>query len=155
MKKIFSKAWKASKQPRKQRKYKAKAPLHTQRKFLNANLNKELRKKYSRRSFPLRKGDNVNIMRGNFKKQKGKIATVDLTRSRVNIEGIQRAKKDGTKVAVWFNPSNLQIQGLNLEDKERIKSVERTMKKEETAKADEKKESKSEEKKTAKAEGEK
>jgi len=34
MKKIFSTHWKASKQPRKQRKYRAKAPLHIKRKFL-------------------------------------------------------------------------------------------------------------------------
>ena len=42
MKKIFSKHWKSSKQPRKQRKYRAKAPLHIKRKLLNVNLSKEL-----------------------------------------------------------------------------------------------------------------
>jgi len=128
MKKIFSKAWKASKQPRKQRKFRARAPLHILRKFLGANLSKELRKKYSRRSFFLRKGDNVKIMRGSFKKQKGKIGKIDTKRMRVSIEGIQRQKKDGTKVAVYFSPSKLQIQELNLDDKARIKSIERKIK---------------------------
>ena len=136
MKKIFSKDWKASKQPRKQRKYLAKAPLHIRRKFLSANLSKELRKKYLRRSFPLRKDDVVKIMRGSFKKQKGKIADVDKKRARVSIEGIQRQKKDGTKVAVHFAPSKLQIQELNLEDKERIKSIERKIREQEKKKTE-------------------
>ena len=35
MKKEFSKNWKASKQPRKQRKYRANAPLHLKRKMIN------------------------------------------------------------------------------------------------------------------------
>jgi large subunit ribosomal protein L24 len=131
MKKQFSKHWKASKQPRKQRKYRAKAPLHIKIKFLSANLDKELRKKYTKRSFPLRKGDTVKILRGSFKKKTGKIENVELKRSRVSIEGIQRTKKDGTKVEVFFHPSNLQIKTLNLDDKERMKSIERKIRQEE------------------------
>jgi len=125
MKKKFSKQWIKSKQPRKQRKYRANAPLHIKRKLMSANLDKELRKKYSRRSFPLRKGDSVKILRGEFKKRTGKIATVDLKKLRIAIEGIQRTKKDGSKINVWFNPSNLQIKELNLEDKKRRQAIER------------------------------
>ncbi len=144
MKKQFSKYWKASKQPRKQRKYRAKAPLHIKRKFLSANLSKELRKKYQKRSFPIRKGDSVKIMRGSFKGKTGKINMVDLKRTRVSIEGLQRAKKDGTKVEVFFTPSNLQIKELNLDDKERIKSIERKLGKK--AKVEEKPDKKEERK---------
>ena len=125
MKKKFSKHWRASKQPRKQRKYLANAPLHLKRRFLSANLSKELRKKYSRRSFALRKGDGVKIMRGSFKGKKGKISEVNLKKTKISIEGMQRQKKDGTKVNVFFHPSNLQIQELNLDDRKRIKSLER------------------------------
>src|SRR3989338_176397 len=46
MKNKFSTKWKESKQPRKQRKYRANAPLHLRKKFVNVNLSKELRKKY-------------------------------------------------------------------------------------------------------------
>ena len=95
---------------------------------MSANLSKDLRKKYSRRSFPLRKDDNVKIMIGEFKKKTGKISSVDLKKLRVSIEGIQRTKKDGSKVNVWFSPSNLQIKELNLEDKERIRAIERNRK---------------------------
>lgn len=131
MKKKFSTKWKASKQARKKRKYKANAPLHIKHKLMSANLSKELRKRYSRRSFPVRKGDNVKIMNGKFKKKTGKINDVDLTRMRVSIEGIQRQKKDGTKINVYFNASNLQIQELDIGDKERIKAISRGKKTEE------------------------
>ncbi|MEM4230786.1 MAG: 50S ribosomal protein L24 [Candidatus Pacearchaeota archaeon] len=125
MKQEFSKKWKRSKQPRKQRKYRINSPLHIKHKFLSCNLSKELREKYKRRNFPLRKGDSVKIMRGEFKGKTGKISTVNLKKIKVTVEGIQKQKKDGTKVNVYFDPSNLQIIELNLEDKEREKALKR------------------------------
>ncbi len=127
MAKKFSKAWKSSKKQAKQRKYRANAPLHVKRKFLAAHLSKELKQKYKRRSFTLRKGDNVKVMRGAFKKRSAKIAAVNLRKTKVYLEGLQRARRDGTKVNVPFNPSNLMITELNLDDKERIKALERNI----------------------------
>ena len=94
MKKKFSTHWNASRQPRKQRKYLANAPLHIKHKFMSSNLSKELRKKYGKRSFPLRKDDKVRIMRGEYKKKTGKILTVDLKKLKVLIDGIYKSKKD-------------------------------------------------------------
>jgi len=128
MKKAFSTKWIGSKQPRKQRKYRANAPLHIKHKMMSSNLSKELRKKYGKRSFPIKKDDSVKIMIGEFKGKLGKIEAVDLKKSRVMIAGIFRSKKDGTKVSVYFNPSNLQIQELNLEDSKRKKALERKAK---------------------------
>ena len=125
MKKKFSIKWKSSRQIRKQRKYRYNAPLHIKRKFFSANLSKELRKKYSRRSFGLHKGDVVKIMRGGFAGKKGKITGIDAANLRVYIEGVQKAKKDGTKVNIAFNPTKLQIIELNMDDKKRIQSLER------------------------------
>jgi len=125
MKQKFSTKWIASKQPRKQRKYRYNLPLHLRHKLLSANLSKDLRKKYSRRSFPLRKSDTVKIMRGKFKKKTGKVSIVNLSKLKVAIEGVQVQKKDGTKVNIYFDPSNLQIIELNLEDTERTKSLGR------------------------------
>jgi len=121
MKKEFSTAWKKSKQPRKQRKYLAKAPLHLRKKFVSVNLSKELRKKFGKRNVSVRKGDRVKIIRGKFKGKSGKITGVYLKNSRVTIEGIQIKKQDGSKVNVKLQPSNLQIIELNLEDKKRSK----------------------------------
>jgi len=125
MKKKFSINWIGSKKPRKQRKYRANAPTHRRKKMLSSNLSKELRKKYNRRNFPLRKGDNVLVMRGKFKKRKGKISSINLKKLKVAIEGLQTSKKDGTKVNVVFDPSNLQIIELIMEDKKRIASIKR------------------------------
>ncbi len=125
MKTQFSPHWKASKQTRKQRKYRANAPISIRRKMLSSTLSKELRKKYEKRNFPIRKGDNVKILRGEFKNKKGKIENIDLKKYRTRIDGIYRTKKDGTKISVWFAPSNLQITELNLEDKKRKKALER------------------------------
>ena len=125
MKKDFSVSWLSSKQPRKQRKYTANAPLHTRHKFLSSHLSKQLREKYGKRSLPLRKGDEVLIMRGSFKKKKAKVAGVDLKKTRVTLENFQRAKKDGTKVNVFFAPRALQIITLTLDDKKRISVLEK------------------------------
>ena len=130
MKNKFSTKWKASKQPRKQRKYRANVQIHLRRKFVNVNLSKELRKKYpkeypkegheghkypkeghkqNKRSIQIKKGDKVKIMRGEFKGQSGKILEVNIKKSRVIVEGIQAKKQDGSKVNIKLQPSNLQI----------------------------------------------
>ena len=125
MKKKYSNSWKGSKQPRKQRKYRANAPLHTRHKMASANLSKELRKEYSKRNFPIRKGDSVRIMRGEFRGKTGKVAEVNMKKLKILVEGINRTKKDGVKVGVLFDISNLQIKELNLADKKRKMALER------------------------------
>jgi len=97
MKKKFSRHWKNSKQPRKQRKYLYNLPLHLRHKLLSCNLSKELRKKYRTRNIPLRNGDIVKVMKGEFKGKKAKVIEVNISRSTVFLEGIQRMKKDGGK----------------------------------------------------------
>ena len=123
--KHFSNKWISSKQARKQRKYRYNAPLHLRHKLISANVNKELRSKYGR-SIPLRKGDKVKVMRGKLRGKEGKVDKINLKKLRVSIEGIQKQKKDGTKVNLYFNPSKLQIKELNLEDKERVKAIEKS-----------------------------
>lgn len=123
MKKQFSTKWIGSKQPRKQRKYRKNAPLHIRHEMLSANLSKELREKHKRRSFPLRKGDSVKIMRGEFNGKTGKINNIDLKKMKVTIEGIQWPRKDGTKKNVYVDSSKLQITELNLDDKKRNESI--------------------------------
>ena len=125
MKKKFSTSWKSSKQPRKQRKYLANAFLHIKRKNMSVNLSKELRKKHGKRNFPLKKGDSVKIFRGKFKGKHGKITGINVKKQRVEIEGIQIKKQDGSRVNVWLRPSNLQITELNLDDKKRNDSLNR------------------------------
>ena len=129
MKKLFSTHWKSSKQPRKQRKYIAKAPLHLKHKFLGAHLSKELNAKYKIKTLPVRKDDEVIIKRGQFKGIKGKIEKVNLRKTRIFVVGAQQNKRDGNKVFYPIHPSNVIITELNLKDKERVKVIERRNKK--------------------------
>jgi large subunit ribosomal protein L24 len=133
MKTQFSTSWNASRKPRKQRKFRAKAPLHIKRKLLGAALSKDLRKKHGTKSIAVRKGDTVKIMKGKFKGKQGKIIDINTKYLKVYIEGIQVKKQDGSKANVPVRPSNLQVIELNLSDKKRIKtkkSEEKSQKKE-------------------------
>jgi large subunit ribosomal protein L24 len=141
MKKEFSTAWKGSKQPRKQRKYLANAPLHLRKKFVSINLAKELRKKEGKRNLPAKKGDKVKIFSGKFKGKTGKILIVNLKTSKIIVEGIQVKKMDGSKANVKLEPSNLQI--IELTDrkiKTKIETTKSEKPKEEVKKVEEKKE---------------
>jgi large subunit ribosomal protein L24 len=90
-------------------------------------LSKELRTKYKRRNFPLRKGDEVEVMMGEHKKKHGKISKVDLKEYRVYVEGITIKRTDGTERQIALHHSKLKIVNLNLEDKLRVKALERNI----------------------------
>ena len=153
----FNTHWKTSKKPGKQRKYREKTPLHLRRKFLSSRLDKELRKKYNIRNIPLRKGDTVMIMKGKFKKKKGKVTGINTKRMHVEVEGIQMKKQDGSKTNVLLRPSNLMITELNIEDKKRreglkeIKNTEEKEQKKELGSTKENKETKKNASKTTKS----
>mgnify|MGYP001561330093 CR=1 FL=1 len=123
--KLFSVHWKASKQPRKQRKYRHNAPLHTRQKLVSAHLDKALRKEYNVRSLSLRKGDEVVVLRGSYRKRKGVVARVDLKKTKIFVEGLKRKKVSGQEIDAPIDPSNLMITKLNLDDKKRRKFIER------------------------------
>ncbi len=123
--KKWSRSWKGSKKPRKQRKFRYNAPLHVKQKFLNVHLSKELRKKHGRRAVRVREGYKVIIVRGNFRKTAGKVTSVELKKSKIFVEKVEIVKKDGNKVQIPIQPSNVVITELNLSDKERVKAIER------------------------------
>lgn len=122
--KEFSRHWKSSTNIRKQRKYRLNAPLHLRKNMLSASLSKELRTKYKRRSIRVRKGDRVRILRGEFKKKTGKVDSIDIVAYKVFIEGIERTKRDGTKIKLGIPASKVQIIELSLDDKMRKAIVE-------------------------------
>lgn len=121
MRQKFSTKWKSSVQPRKQRKYLHNSPLHIKQKSMGACLDKSLRTKYQIRTVEVRKGDEVKIMRGKFKKKIGKVLESDRKKTRISIEGLNVTKKDGNKVKAWVHPSKVKIVKLNEDDKKRFK----------------------------------
>jgi len=118
-----------SKKPRKQRKYLAEAPLGKRQKMVASTLSEELRAKYGRRSLSVRKGDKVKIMRGDFKGASGEVTKVTLRSYKINVDGVNVKKADGTDVPKPLHPSNVMITGLYLEDKERRDLLDRKAKK--------------------------
>lgn len=117
--KKFSTDWKRSAQPRKQHKYRYNAPLHVRQKLVHVHLSKDLRQKHGSRAMQVRKGDKVKVLRGKFRKQEGKVERVLLKRERVFVTGMDYVKKNGTKIPVPFQPSNLMIVTLDMADKRR------------------------------------
>ena len=115
----------SSKQPRKQRRARFKAPLHLRHKFISAPLSRELRERYNRRSFPVRKGDTVRVLRGDDKGAEGKVRSVDLKRERITIEGVVIARADMSEVPRPVHPSNVMITKLDLKDERRAAALER------------------------------
>ena len=114
-----------SKQPRKQRKFIYNAPLHIRHKLMSVTLSQDLREEYDRRSLPVKKGDTVQIMRGDFKDHEGKVEKVDLRNYRVLVDGATVEKVDGTNIYFPIHPSNLRIVEMDLSDDKRNEIIER------------------------------
>ena len=120
MKKEFSTHWKASKAPRKQRKYKYNAPMHIQGKFATAMLSASLFQKHKVKRLRVRTGDKVKIMRGKFKGTEGKVEFLNMKKSTAKITGVEVSKKDGSKAKVPIHISNLMITDMEVADKMRL-----------------------------------
>ena len=84
---------------------------------MKVHLSKELKQKYGIRSFGLRKGDTVKVVRG---KMKGKEGVVEkISKDYVYIENLKVEKQEGKRVPIPVRASNLVIKKLVLEDKKR------------------------------------
>ncbi len=108
-----------SRKRRKQRKYQHNAPLHIKKKFMACHLSKELQEKYDRRRIPVRKGDTVEVMRGQLKGHKGKVSKVFLKKGRVAVEKANLNKADGTAIPKLMHPSNLRLIKMDTSDPKR------------------------------------
>jgi large subunit ribosomal protein L24 len=111
--------------PTKQRKRLFQAPAHIRHKLFAASLSPELRATHGAKTFPVRSGDTVRIMRGDHKGFEGKISRVDMKKFRIYVEGLTREKVDGTTVFAPIHPSKVVVTHLNLDDKWRKKVLER------------------------------
>ncbi|MCS7132559.1 MAG: 50S ribosomal protein L24 [Aigarchaeota archaeon] len=114
-----------STKPRKQRKMLYTAPLHRLAKLMSVHLSPELREKYKRRSFPVRVGDKVKILRGDFKGVEGKVIEVDRERQVVYVENATLKKADGTTVNRPIHVSDIVITELSLDDPYRKEALMR------------------------------
>ena len=115
-----------SKKTRKQRKRRENAPKHEKRKMMSSMLSEELKEKYGTNSVPIKEGDEVEVMRGNFKGHIDSVAEVDRRNEKVFIEDVTVEKADESKEPFGVHPSNLKITDLDLSDpwrREKIESI--------------------------------
>merc|ERR1712217_233774 len=85
---------------RKSRKAHFTAPSHVRRKLMSAPLSKDLRTKYSVRSVPIRRDDEVMIARGNYHDREGKVTQVYRKKWRIHVERVTRDKANGQTVPI-------------------------------------------------------
>jgi len=74
---------------------------------------------------PVRVDDTVQVTKGDRKLTEGKIIRVDSEGRRVYIEGITRAKLDGSTVLIPIRPENVMITNLELGDPKRKAILDR------------------------------
>ncbi|KAF7891183.1 uncharacterized protein EAF02_001508 [Botrytis sinoallii] len=109
---------------RKSRKAHFDAPSSVRRTIMSAPLSKELREKYNVRSIPIRKDDEVTIVRGSNKGSEGKITSVYRLKYVVHVERVVKEKSSGQSVPLGIHPSKVIITKLKL-DKDRESILER------------------------------
>ncbi|KAL3671519.1 hypothetical protein V7S43_003439 [Phytophthora oleae] len=97
----------------------------TQRRVLmSAPLSKELQNKYNVRSLPIRKEDEVMIVRGSQKSREGRVTAVYRKKFVIHVERVVREKANGASVPIGIDASKVVITKLKL-DKDRKKILER------------------------------
>ncbi|KAM5579846.1 large ribosomal subunit protein uL24z-like [Rosa sericea] len=112
---------------RKSRKAHFTAPSSVRRVLMSAPLSSDLRSKYTVRSMPVRKDDEVQVVRGTYKGREGKVVQVYRRKWVIHIERITREKVNGSTVNVGINPSKVVITKLRL-DKDRKSLLDRKAK---------------------------
>ena len=108
---------------RKARKAHFTAPSHVRRNLMSCRVSAELQKKHNIRSIPVRKGDEVKIVRGI--KKSGKVITVYRKKWCIHIEKVTRDKANGQTINIPIHPSNCVVTSLNLQNQSRKDIVER------------------------------
>lgn len=118
-------------QPRKQRKFRANAPLHSRRKMMNVHISKELRAKLGtkRRSALVHKGDKVKLRVGEKAGHIGLVMEVDYKALKLSVEGLTNKNARGVEKLAPVSPSNCEIVEGNFTLKDRAAMLARSRKK--------------------------
>ena len=109
---------------RAQRKLQLGAPSSVKRKLMSSHLNKSLREQYKIRSLPIKRGDEVKILKGKGKGKTGKVVQVYRKRNVIYVDKVQRDKQNGQTVFLPIKPSYCVIEKL-LINKDRTKTIEK------------------------------
>merc|ERR1719261_881559 len=91
---------------------------------MSAPLSKDLRTKYNVRSIPIRRDDEVMIVRGHYHDREGKVTQVYRKKFRIHVERVTRDKANGQTVPIGIHPSKVVITKIKL-DKDRKALLDR------------------------------
>lgn len=76
---------------------------------MSSTLSKDLRKKYGLRSLPIRKDDEVVVLRGTHKGDKGKVIQVFRKKWAIHIDKLTKNKANGAPYQIPVHPSKVAI----------------------------------------------
>jgi large subunit ribosomal protein L26e len=110
---------------RKCRKAHFAADSTSKRKIMSAPLSDELQKAHGVRALPVRKGDEVMVVRGTYKNRDGKVIQVYRKKYIIHVERIQKEKNNGATVMIGLHPSKCVITKIHLEDLDRKRILKR------------------------------
>lgn len=113
---------------RKNRKAHFTADMAERRIRMSSTLSKPLRAKYGFRSFPIRTNDKVTVIAGKFKNKSGTVVQVRRRDYKVYVDCCEALKRNGKKMYVGIDASNLRIDEFYLEEG-RDKLLEKKMNK--------------------------
>ena len=109
---------------RKQRKRQLAAPSSIRRRLMSCHLNKSLRDQYKIRCLPIKRGDEVKILKGKSKGKSGKVVQVYRKRNVIYVDKVNREKQNGQSVFLPIRPCHCIIEKL-LINKDRTKTIEK------------------------------
>ena len=109
---------------RKMRKAHFSATSHERRIRMSSPLDKELQRKYRVKSIPVRKDDEVKVMRGKHKDVAGKVTAVYRKKYVIHIDRVVRDKANGQQIPIGLDASKVVITKLKL-DKSRKAILQR------------------------------
>ena len=107
-----------------QRKYALGAPSSVKRKLMSCHLTKTLRDQYKIRSLPIKRGDEVKILKGKSKNKSGKVVQVYRKRYFIYVYKVQREKQNSQMFFLSIKLCCCVIEKLFI-NKDRTKTIER------------------------------
>ncbi|RSH81802.1 uncharacterized protein EHS24_007994 [Apiotrichum porosum] len=105
---------------RKSRKAHFAAPSGLKRKIMSSPLSKELRAEHGARSIPVRKDDEVLIVRGKYKGREGKVTQVYRKKWVIHVDQVHVEKSNAATVPIGIAPSNVVITSLKIQPSQEL-----------------------------------
>ena len=110
--------------PRRQRKSVYEATTFERRILMTVPLSRDLRRRFRRRSVPLRKGDTVMVMSGSFAGREERVAKIDRRGYSVTLDNVTLKSGESKLKPLAIKTSHLVLTKLNLADAWRRRTLQ-------------------------------